>query len=214
VVVAERSVGGRDAGLAGSVRITTSEWLAVRLVGPVRAPLLEAHLGQELELVADARHLDLIRKEADLALRPSRFTHEAVFQRRVATLDFALYASRGYLLRHGAPQSGTQSEGHRFIAFDKGIGDVARGWMTAQASRASVVMRTNGREAMATMAASGIGLACLPRLIGATVAELREVTTLPPLRPLALWLGAHRDARSIPRVRAVMSFLGDALRAA
>jgi DNA-binding transcriptional LysR family regulator len=208
---AERLVTGRDAGVRGSVRITASEWLVVRILGPALAGLVERHRGLTLDVVADTRHLNLARREADLALRPRRFEHAAIYQRRCTRIELGLYASPAYLSRHGVPDAANACAGHTLIAMHDDIGDIARGWLAAVAAGARTAVRTNGREAMATMAAAGIGLACLPRIVGDAHPGLRRIATSRPPPDRVLWLGVHRDARAIPRVRAVIDFLVDEL---
>lgn len=94
VLGAEARVSGRDAGLRGVVRITASEWLCTSVLPSLLDDLLARHPQLEIELLADQRHLNLARREADLALRPRRFDHEAIFQRAIANLAFGLYAAR------------------------------------------------------------------------------------------------------------------------
>ena len=212
IEAAERGLGGRDAGLDGVVRVTASEWLAVRVVGPALAELALRHPGLRVELLTDPRHLDLARREAELALRPRRFEQPAIHQRRVGALAFGLYASEAYLARHGAPAF-PGADGHALIAMTDDVGDVARPWIDAVATGARIVSCTNGREPMAAMAAAGLGLACLPRLVGDATAGLRLVATTPALPSPTLWLGVHRDARTIPRVRATAAFLATTLTA-
>ena len=72
-LAAESAASGRDIGLRGHVCITASEWLIGSVLGPALRPFLVRHSELELELVADVRHLSLVRREADIAIRPSRF---------------------------------------------------------------------------------------------------------------------------------------------
>ena len=211
-IAAERAVAGRDLGVRGAVRITASEWLAVRVIGPLLAPFLESNPELQVELVADPRHLNLGRGEADLALRPSKFDSAAVFARQVARLRFGLYASPDYLARRGRPDFAAGCDGHAIIAMSEDVGDPARAWLDRECRRARVAARTNGREAMATLALAGAGLVCLPRVMGDALVGLRAIETAVPLPERALWLGMHRQARSLPRVRAVSRFVADELR--
>jgi DNA-binding transcriptional LysR family regulator len=204
---AERSASGRDEGLRGTVRITASEWIAVRLLGAALAPFLERNAGLSFDLVADARHLNLARREADLAIRPSAFLLRTIYQRRIGRVEFGLYASNAYLARHGDSALTDRGAGHKLIAMADGVGDVARAWLATHAKHATVVVRTNGREQMATLAAAGLGLACLPRIVGDATTGLRLLPTPVPPPTRSLWLGVHRDMRTIPRVRATITAL-------
>ena len=205
-IYAERHALGRDEGLEGRVRVTASEWIAVRVLGAALAPLLARNAGLSIDIVADARHLNLVKGEADLALRPSTFRQQTVYQRRLGQLDFALYASAAYVAEQRASQFADQT-GHTMIAMADDVGDVARAWLAANAKRARVVARTNGREQMATLAAAGVGLAVLPRIVGDATPGLQRVPTVVALPRPTLWLGVHRDVRALPRVRATITAL-------
>lgn len=94
-----------------------------------------------------------------------------------------------------------------------GVGDVARDWLASVLPRAVRSVRTNGRDAMVSLATAGVGLACLARIVGDRVPGLQHLSlrTAPPA-PM-LWLGMHRDARATPRVRAVATQVAERLRA-
>lgn len=207
-----RVASGRDAGLRGRVVITASEWLIASVLAPALAPFSAQHPELELELLADARHASLARREADLALRPSRFTEAAVASRKVATLSFRLYASAAYLAEHGAPNFGAAAAGHRLIAMSEALTKIPDPpWLAKVAGKARIVARANGRLAMVSLAESGVGIACLPSFLGNLATGLHALHTPEPGPERALWLGVHRDTRSVPRVAATVEFLARAL---
>ncbi|HYH97056.1 LysR family transcriptional regulator [Hyalangium sp.] len=203
----ERAATGRDAGLEGPMRITASEWLAVRVLGPALVPFMKQHPAITLEIVADVRWLSLPKSEADIAFRPAAFTHREVFQRKVARIAFGLYASGEYLAQHGVPDFQNACSGHSLIAMSNGQTPIADlPWLAKIASKARVVARSNGREAQAAMAAEGGGIACLPRLLGDSTPNLRLLAPPTPPPERTLWLGVHRETRTVPRVRALIAF--------
>jgi DNA-binding transcriptional LysR family regulator len=199
---------GKDSGVNGAVRITASEWLIRSVVVPALAPLLAEHPALSVEFLAEARHLNLVKRDADIALRPSRFTHQEVFQREVAVLGFGLYASDGYLSRRGMPDFARGAEGHALVDMTEELRTVVdRDWLPRVAPNARVVARCNGRDPMVTMAVAGLGVACLPRFLGDATPGLRRVSTAleEPSRPL--YMGVHGAARTTPRVRATLTCL-------
>jgi DNA-binding transcriptional LysR family regulator len=210
-IAAERAVVGRDAGVRGRVCITASEWLVGSVLGPLIAPFVAKNPELELDLAADLRHLNLARREADIAIRPSRFEQSDVVQQQIGVVAYGLYASDGYLERYGAPDFATHCEGHVLLAMSTSlltIPDVP--WLATYASRARVAARTNGRMPMATMASAGIGIACLPRIVGDKTSSLRLLATPTRVPERKLWLGAHRDVRRITRVKATIAFVANA----
>jgi DNA-binding transcriptional LysR family regulator len=210
-LAAENLASGRDAGLDGEVRITASEWMIATVVGPRLAPLMARHPALSVDLVAEARHLNLFRREADIAIRPSKFQQVEIFQRAVAVIQFGLYASDDYLARLGKPDFSTKGEGHTLVAADAGMGTtiVDITWLPPLLGNARVAARTNGRLAMASLAAAGIGIACLPRSLGDATSGLRLLRTPQEGPRRQLWMGVHRAARAVERVKAVTNFLAD-----
>jgi len=212
-LAAERASFGRDQGLRGPVCVTASEWLIDGVLAPLVGPLTEKYPELQLELFADVRHLSLLRREADIAVRPSRFEDDDVVQRKLGLVVFGLYASEAYLARHGTPDFSTGCRGHRLIAMSKSLSKVPDlDWLPELTFAAQIALRANGRGAMARLAEAGLGLACLPRLVGDRARGLRLLRPPRPAPERTLWLGVHRDARNIPRVRAAAAFLTDALR--
>ncbi len=210
VLGVERQLLGRDEGVAGTVRLTASEWLVSSVLAPLVGGLVTDHPRLKLELVADARHVNLARREADIALRPRRFEQPGVVQRSLGKLAFALYAEHSYLNALGPPQPG-DGRGHVLIGMSDETGDVARTWLESALPHATRAIETNGRDAMLALARHGVGLACLARIVGDAAPELKRVE-LPGAPTPTLWLGMHRDARGTPRVRAVVAHLTEQLR--
>ncbi|WP_169927167.1 LysR family transcriptional regulator [Labilithrix luteola] len=201
-------VAGRDSGVVGMVRVTTTKWFSSSIVAPILARLPERYPGLAVDLVASDGWLNLPRRDVDIALRFARFEHQDVLQRSVARIGFGLYASARYLDRRGMPDFTLGCPGHAVITMSDDVENVADvPWLRAIAHAASIAFRSNGRDAHAIAAAEGAGLACLPRHLAERTPGL--VRLAPPSPPPArrAWLGIHRDGSRIPRIRAVMDAL-------
>lgn len=211
-LAAEHIAFGRDAGLSGPVRITASEWMIESVLAPLVAPFLAHHPQLDLELLAESRHLSLVRREADIALRPSEFEQPEIVQRRIGSIAFGLYAADGYLARCGMPDFARQCEGHRLIVMSEHLRKVPElQYLPLVAARARVVARCNGRMPMAALAAAAVGITFLPRFIGDATNGLRYLQPPVPEPARPLWVGAHRDARAVHRIKATQQFLADGI---
>jgi DNA-binding transcriptional LysR family regulator len=211
-LAAENRASGRDAGLDGEVRITASEWMIATVLGPRLTPLLARHPALSIDLVAEARKLNLFRREADIAVRPSKFQQLEISQRALAVIQFGLYASDDYLARRGMPDFSRKGHGHALVAAGAEMGStiVDLAWLPPLLGKARVATRTNGRLGMAALAAAGIGIACLPQVLGDATPGLRLIQTPEPGPRRQLWMGVHRSARAVRRVKTVTDHLIDA----
>lgn len=205
----ERFATGRDVGLSGVVRLTTTEWFARQVVAPLLGRFAERHPDIVVEVLADVRLYSLARREADLALRLGAFPERDVLRRKLARVAFGVYATPAYLSRHGPWATDGVRESHHLVEMVDGQGtpfpDSA--WLKALAPSARVAARTTSRDGQAALASAGLGVTTLPRHLGDHVATLRRISTPAAPPPKDLWLGVHRQARSTPRVRALVEFL-------
>jgi molybdate transport repressor ModE-like protein len=203
----ERRLSGQDLRLTGSLRMTAPDDLAEVLVMPLIADFRRKYPEITLELVLDNRMLNLTRREADIALRPTRQPPETLAGRRVATLASAVYASADR-----KPPKDLAGPDERWIAWEEGAGppNAAR-WLAAHVDRHAVAYRSNSMLNQASAARNGLGLAILPCFLGDSDARLQRVTA--PLDDLTteLWLLTHPDLQRTARIRALLDLLYDSL---
>ncbi|OKO91507.1 hypothetical protein AC629_02515 [Bradyrhizobium sp. NAS80.1] len=206
ILAVERKASGRDAGPSGIVSITAPEWFCAHVLAPSCAEISAVHPDISLELAGDARAANLVRRDADIAFRLRRFEHQEVIAQRLGRIGFGLYAAPGYLESHGIPSSQNGFAGHFVIAMQGDAGPVADlAWLTETAHAARIALRTDSREAQASAASAGLGLACLPHMLGDAIPALSRLDIPVPEREL--WMGVHVDMRALPRVEATSKLL-------
>jgi DNA-binding transcriptional LysR family regulator len=209
----ERRLLGGDVRLSGVLRVTTADTLLHGLLGPHLRAFQEAYPGIELELITGNAFFDLSKREADVALRPSRHPGDAMVGRRLGEIAVALYAARDYLAARGRRESLEQLAGHALITGDASLAHLpATRWLVERAPAGASVLRCNSWLSQLAAARAGLGLAALPCFLADPAPEL--VRVLPPQPALAgeLWLVTHPDLRRTARVRAFMEMLARGLR--
>jgi DNA-binding transcriptional LysR family regulator len=206
VLAAERTITGRDVALAGTVRLTTVDTLAARIVAPALARLQVTHPGIVVELVPDTRTLSLSKREADIALRMSRFEGHEIFARRVGSLAIGFYAAPEWVER------ATDGQVRLVTVLDDQAHLPEAKWLREQWPDAVVGFRSNSREVQLWAAKCGAGIAALARYRADKEAGLVRLRTDVPDLARDIWLGVHADTRHVPRVRAVMASVGEMLR--
>lgn len=210
VAIAARAA-GHDERVAGVVRVTCPEGLSLYLVDRF-VELRARHPMLAIEVLTDVRPLDLLRGEADLALRMNPTTQRDLVTRKLCTMPWRMFASPTYLARHGKPEPTDDLREHEIVGYDAPLAHVpgAR-WLDEHAEGASVVFRGNSLRAVVDAAAAGLGLTVLPHFLGARTAGLALVSP-DVLGTRTLSLVVHPDLVNVARVRAVLDFLADAVR--
>ncbi len=185
---------GREAGLTGTVRLTTTQALADRFLTPRLGPFRARHPGIDLEVTVDNRSLSLARREADIAIRLARPRHGDLIARRLATIGYGLFAAAG------APDT--------VIGYDEALADLPEAvWLARHMAGRRVAFRSNSVQAQLAAAKAGFGVAMLPLWLVAEEPDLLPVPGGEPPLTREAWLVVHPDLRDVPRVRAVIEHL-------
>ncbi|KWT96929.1 MULTISPECIES: LysR family transcriptional regulator [unclassified Variovorax] len=202
----ERDVAGESRQLEGLLRVSTSDWFGVHMLSPVLAQFMRRHPGVQVELLTDARLLNLSRREADLVLRIHPFDEPDVLQRKLMHVPYALYGAAG----GAAPQAG-DGAGATLLTMDtafRGFPDAL--WLRRMLPNARIAFGSNSREAQAAMCAEGLGLAVLPMPLAARIPQLQSIDLGEPPPGRDVWLGYHRDMRQSARLRALIDHMTSA----
>jgi DNA-binding transcriptional LysR family regulator len=160
----------------------------------------ERHPGIRLQFVLADRYIDLSKGEADVALR-SGDTEGELVGRKIADSIWAIYASRDYVARNGAPQSVEDLKALPLIAFDQNLANHRLSlWLKEIAPNANYAVRSNSVLALVSSTKAGVGVAALPIALGDAEPELIRVLGPFPELTRAWRVLAHPDARHRPRV--------------
>lgn len=206
-----RAASGRGAAAGGTVRITASEVIGAEVLPPIIARLQQAHPAIVVELVLSNRTEDLLRRDADIAVRMVRPAQEALVARRLGAIELGLHATRRYLDRRGVPAGPDDLRGHALIGFDRETAFI-RGLRTGglPLRRESFALRTDSDLAhlAAIRAGCGIGVCQVPLARAAGLVRLLPDAFAPRLET---WLAMHEDLRSSRPCRVAFDALSEGL---
>ena len=194
--------------LSGTVRISASQPVGCCLLPKLLAQLRAEQPGIQVELVVSNTASDLLRREADIAIRMVRPTQSSLVARRIGQVGVVACAHRNYLARRGVPLEPADLLGHEMVGNDR-VQDIYRGFaaMGYPVGPEQFALRTDDLMAYwaAVRAALGIGFVAAYLLRG----DPDVVTVLPELSlpSPAVWLVVHREIRTSRRIRAVLDFL-------
>jgi len=201
---------GRPGEWAGSIRVATSDAIAVRWITPLLPEFFEKFPGLQVELVTGVDTVNLSRRDADMALRmspPSKEEEGEYIALHVGAMAFAAYVAVDRYPADGdwrALPYVNWGEPLTHVPMAKWVGSVFAGRRAA--------LLTNSMGALAMAAHCGLGVAVLPVSIGDADPRLRRVEPDHFVCARDLWLVHHRDLRDSRRVVIMKDFLTDVVR--
>jgi DNA-binding transcriptional LysR family regulator len=200
--------------IVGVVRVAVAEAYIPQLVPSLLAPLLSEQPDLEIELSVSNRADNLLRRDADMAVRFFRPQQDDLIVRKLGHTEMGLFAHQSYIDRFGEPQ-GLPLPPEAFVAgFDREPMPLAPAWRGGPLTT-PLRFRLRSDSALARQAAvdSGFGLGMYFVDIAATRPDLKRVLADRVSLQQEVWLCAHDDLRRSSRMRFVWDRLGDALEA-
>lgn len=194
---------------AGVIRVTCPEPIVYRITQSTLLDRFHArHPGLQVEFVMSDKYLDLMKGEADVALRSGDTDDGELVGRRIADSLWAVYASRKYVEQHGRPQRVEDLERHALVGFDDTMAKHrAAVWLRQIAPNGRIVARNNSVLGLVYSVKAGIGIAPLPTALGDAEPDLvRVLGPIPELKRIWRLLTAP-DLRHTPRVAAFFDFI-------
>jgi DNA-binding transcriptional LysR family regulator len=210
-----RNVMGADLGASGTVRITASQPVSCYVLPPLLAQMRLSLPDVQVELVASNEVSNLLRREADIAVRMVQPQQASIIARRVGKVTLRACAHQDYLRRRGVPRQPNDLLAHDLIGGDRND-DTLKGF-AAQGlvvGREQFAFRADDLIVVWQAVRAGLGVGFVSEYL--IRSDPAVIPVLPKLKiePLPVWLAVHKEIRTSKRIRAVYDFLADALPAA
>jgi len=207
-----RNVMGADLGASGTVRITASQPVSCYVLPPLLAQMRLSLPDIQVELVASNEVSNLLRREADIAVRMVQPQQASIIARRVGKVTLRACAHQDYLRRRGVPRQPSDLLAHDLIGGDRND-DTLKGF-AAQGlvvGREQFAFRADDLIVVWQAVRAGLGVGFVSEHL--IRSDPAVIPVLPKLKiePLPVWLAVHKEIRTSKRIRAVYDFLADAL---
>ncbi len=205
---------GRSSDVKGTVRLTASESFAAYILPELLVELRQQEPQIAIELVASNHTENLLKREADIAIRMYRPTQNDVFTRKVGELPLGIFGSKDYLARRGEPREVEDILKHDFVGYDRDE-DIITGFRARGIAidREFFALRTDAQYVHLEMVLAGYGLGILQVANALRHPSLQRVFEDQVALSLPIWLTAHAELKTSVRVRRVFDFLAEKLSA-
>lgn len=205
----ERIAAGSDDRLAGRVIISSietvgTEWLTHRL-----RPFSDQYDGVQLELQIDMASADLLRREADIAIRMYRPVEPDLIAKKVGKIAYGFFSTQDYIDRAGQPKDMQDICNHRLILPDQKVMEYLRDELAQfKIHLCPPVFSSNNTHALTAATLAGYGIGVHSSLTANMHPELIRV--MPEvIRRNELWLVTHKDVNKSARIRAVYDYISN-----
>lgn len=202
------SMSSRSGAISGSVRITASEFVAAFVLPEILSKLRIEEPEIDFEVVASDATDNLLRRDADIAIRMYRPTQLDLISRKVGDLKLAAFASNEYIERRGNPSRIEDLFDHNVIGYDRNQ-DIIDGFRAAGLKIDSefFAFRCDTQFVCWQMILAGYGIGFFPTKIGQEAPNITKIIDLGDVGSLPIWLTAHSELKSSQRLRRVYDFL-------
>ncbi len=195
---------------AGSVRITCSEVFGVEVLPPLLTPLKLKYPSLKIELMLSNRTDDLLKREADIAVRLTQPKQSSLIAKKVAPVELGLFATPQFLEKHQMPKTFKElAQNSPFIGDDRRDAIVQGLAARNLPQPKNVAFATDNDLAQLAAIRAGLG-------IGICQAQLARRSNLVRVLPglviyLECWVVMHEDLKTLQRLRLVFDYLTNAL---
>ena len=205
--------------LRGRVRVDLPIAFARDLVIPRLPEFLAQHPQLELVVSTTDRRVDLIREGFDCVLRIGALADSGLGAKRLGELPMINCASPSYVRRFGLPRSLADLDRHQLVHYSLTLGGDEPAFEHREGGRwitrpMRSVVTVNNTDAYWSACVAGLGIIQAPRygmVDSLRSGELVEVLPDHTCEPLAVSLVFSRGRGLPKRVRAVMTFLTQAM---
>ncbi|TCD15462.1 LysR family transcriptional regulator [Oricola cellulosilytica] len=203
---------GQAESIEGQLRITASDVMSAHVLPPVLLRLQAVAPLLEIDLVAANDVRDLLRREADIAIRHVRPHQPDLIARLVREASAYFYASSGYLERRGVPRSLEDLTAHNFISFGD-AGQMIEHFEPLGLSLTTANFRHGSKSGVVAweLVKHGLGIGIMSQEVAEATPGLERL--LPDMAPVVfpVWLVTHRELHTSRRIRLAFDMLGEFL---
>ncbi|KIC11987.1 LysR family transcriptional regulator [Leisingera sp. ANG-M1] len=201
---------GQAQSIEGTVRITASDVMSAYVLPSVLHQLRQRAPKLTVDVVAANDIRDLMRREADIAIRHVRPEQPELIARLVQEATGHFYAAKTYLDRRGRPSSLAELAAHDFVSF----GNTGRMIeylvpMGIPVTAENFRIGSNSGLVAWELVRQGFGVTPMSDEVAAAAPEVERLVPGSDAITFPVWLTTHRKLHTSRRIRLVFDLLAE-----
>jgi DNA-binding transcriptional LysR family regulator len=193
---------------AGVVRLAAADVVAVEVLPPILSDFRYQYPNTVIELTVSNQMVDLLRRDADIAVRMVRPKQKALLAKRAGKVALRFHAHRRYLERYGYPERLEDLAHHTLIGFDRvaPVGNFLDA-VPIPVSRELFAFRCDNDLALLAALRAGFGVGICHTGIARRDPDLLPVLSKQFKVEYEIWIVMHNDLKRISRMRLMFDHL-------
>ncbi|MFT4615343.1 MAG: DNA-binding transcriptional LysR family regulator [Bacteroidia bacterium] len=206
-----RSLEAQSTALRGEVTVSATEGTGTEWLTPVLKDFHREYPEILVKVQIENRAVDLVHREADVALRLGQPVQDNVIAKKLLTVGFGFYASQSYLDDAPPFTSIEDTAHHELVGLDTaGTGlDTSLAFPSATPIPGNYVYLTNSPAAQMSAVRAGFGIGVVSHRWAAMAGGLVRLLPDYSAQQLDLWLVTHEELRYSARIRAIYDFIAE-----
>ena len=203
---------GRTQATGGVVSVSVTDAVACHLIPPLLSELREQEPGIAIEIIPSNALSDLLRREADIAIRHVKPEQPDLIARLIREATASFYAAESWVRVHGHPRTADEAAQLPFVGSDRSgqfLGYLRQHGLPLTAANFSCYVDHTAAHWALVRQGLGIG-AMMDDVARVTPGVVRVLDEVPPVR-FPIWLVTHRELRTSRPIRVVFEALARGL---
>ena len=209
-----RIASGENISLDGNIRISANEIIGLYYLPEIIVEFNKMYPGVNVEIDISNKATSLNKRDADIALRMFRPSQPDLIIKRLPDIRLNIIASKDYLLENPEPKTMEEFQNHKLIGFDREVEFIKQiEQLGLPISLEDFTNRTDFLPMQVELARKGAGITVSHQYLLQQFQELTAILPSVPIQPLEFWLVCHADVQHNRRIRIMMDFLSEHLKA-
>lgn len=203
---------GRSQVVGGVVSVSATDVVAVHLLPPIVRRLRQQEPGIAIEVLSSNALSDLLRREADIAIRHVKPEQPELIARLIREASASFYASEDWVRTYGHPRSAEDAAHLPFVGSDRSgqyLGYLRQHGL--HLSETNFSCYADHSVANWSLVREGMGIGAMMDEIALSAPGIVRVLDEVPSVRFPIWLVSHRELRTSRRIRVVFEALAQGL---
>ncbi len=203
-----RKVAGENQESVGTIRLAVSEVMGIEVLPEILARCHRQYPNIKIELSISNKLDNLLRRDADVAIRMVRPQQDALIAKNVGLSQVGLFCHKKYIEMHGMPTQIGKLKQHTLIGPDEDhlFFETLKSY-GVKLNRDDIWFRMDNQIAQLNLLRKGVGIGAMQIPLAKKERDLIQVFENELSIPLPIWVVMHEDLRASKRVRTVFNFL-------